>query len=343
MQLNRYIAINSDTIRFVFSIQNNNKYEDIKIRHKVYMTKKNVFVPGGHGFLGQHVVRILRERGFDCFPASQSDGYDFRNYHQTKQLFTDQQFDAVINCASYVGGIQFGYEHPGELFFNNILMSTYLMEAARLSGVERYVNPISNCAYPAALSLFHENEFWDGELHESVMVYGFVRKASWVQSWAYHKQYGFDSVNLILPNMYGPGDHFDETRSHALGALVMKMVEAKRKKLPGISVWGSGSPVREWLYVEDGADALVTALSIPPRTDPVNIGVGKGISIADLAFMIKEVVDYEGELKFDTSKPDGAPCKIMDIEKMKEMWDWLPRTPLREGIEKTVSWYLENR
>ena len=304
---------------------------------------KKIFVPGGNGFLGKRVVKKLEERGIDYVSLSLREGYDFRNFEQTKELFGREKFDAVINCAAFVGGIQYGYEKPGEIFYNNILMSTYLMEAARLSGVKRFINPISNCSYPAHLTRdFKEEEWWDGPLHESVLVYGFVRKASWVQSWAYYKQYGFKTINLILPNMYGSGDHFDEKRSHALGALIMKFVEAKRKNLSEVTVWGTGKPIREWLFVDDGAEILVKSLEIKPTIEPINVGVGKGISILELAELIKEVVGYKGEIVLDKSKPDGAPYKTMGNTKLKKIFKWEPPTSLKEGIEKTVEWYLNS-
>ena len=305
---------------------------------------KKIFVPGGNGFLGKSVVKKLEKRNIGCISLSLRDGYDFRNFEQTKKLFEKEGFDAVINCAAFVGGIQYGYEKPGEIFYNNILMSTNLMGAARLTNVKIFINPISNCSYPAHLTKdFKEEEWWDGPLHESVLVYGFVRKASWVQSWAYYKQYGFKTINLILPNMYGPGDHFDEKRSHALGALIMKFVEAKRKNLPNVTVWGTGKPIREWLYVDDGAEILIRALEIEHTIKPINVGVGKGISILGLAELIKEVVGYKGELVLDKSKPDGAPYKTMDNTKLKKIFNWKPSTDLREGIEKTVEWYIKNK
>ena len=303
---------------------------------------KKIFVPGGSGFLGKRVVKKLEERNIDYVSLSLREGYDFRNFEQTKELFEKERLDAVINCAAFVGGIQYGYEKPGEIFYNNILMSTNLMEAARLTNVKRFINPISNCSYPAHLTRdFKEKEWWDGPLHESVLVYGFVRKASWVQSWAYYKQYGFKTINLILPNMYGPGDHFEEKRSHALGALIMKFVEAKRKNLPSVTVWGTGKPIREWLYVDDGAEILIKSLEVELTIEPVNVGVGKGISILELAELIKEVVGYEGKIVLDKSKPDGAPYKTMDNTKLKKIFKWEPPTSLREGIEKTVEWYIK--
>ena len=308
------------------------------------MAFKKIFVAGGNGFLGKRVVKRLKEKNLNFISLSLRDGIDFRDFEQTKELFEKEKFDAVINCAVFVGGIQYGYERPGELFYSNILISTYLMEASRLTNVKRFINPISNCSYPARLTKdFKEVEWWDGPLHESVLAYGFVRKASWVQSWAYYKQYGFIAINLILPNMYGLGDHFDEKRSHALGALIMKFVEAKRKNHPQVVVWGTGKPIREWLYVDDGAEILIKSLEIEQTIEPINVGVGKGISILELAELIKEVVGYKGKLVLDTSKPDGAPYKTMDNTKLQNIFKWKPPTSLREGIEKTVEWYIKSK
>lgn len=303
---------------------------------------KKIFVPGGDGFLGKSVTSKLKDKKIGFVSLSLGDSYDFRDFEKTRKLFEKERFDAVINCAAYVGGIQFGYEHPGEIFYNNILMSTFLMEAARLTGAKRFVNPISNCTYPARLTNFKEEDWWSGPLHESVLAYGFVRRASWVQGWAYKRQYNFDSIHLILPNMYGPGDHFDEVRSHALGALVMKFTEAKRKNLPSVSVWGTGKPIREWLYVEDGAEALLKALEIEPTIEPINIGVGRGVSVLELAELIKQAAGFRGKIVLDESKPDGALCKIMNAGKMKDIFKWTPETSLEDGIKKTVEWYENN-
>ncbi len=311
------------------------------------MKPKKVLVAGGNGFLGKSVIKKLEQKNISFKSMSMSEGIDFRDFRQTNEFFEKENFDAVINCSAFVGGIQYGYEKPGEIFYNNILMSTYLMEASRLTNVEKFINPISNCSYPAKLTKeFKEDQWWEGSLHESVLVYGFVRKASWVQGWAYYKQYGFKSIHLILPNMYGPNDHFEESRSHALGALIMKFVDAKRKNKSEVIVWGTGKPIREWLYIEDGAEALIRALEVESTIEPINIGVGNGISILELAELIKDIVVYTGKIILDESKPDGAPYKIMDSTKMKEIFNWTPSTRLRDGIEKTVEWYLkknENR
>lgn len=305
------------------------------------MTFNKIFVPGGNGFLGKRVVKKLEEKNLTFFPLSLRDGFDFRQFEKTKRLFEKEKFDAVINCAAFVGGIQFGYKRPGEVFFNNVSMCTNLMEASRLTNVKRFINPLSNCTYPEQLIELKEEEWWNGSLHDTVLAYGFSKKASWAQSWAYNKQYGFKTINIILPNMFGPDDHFDEIRSHALGALIKKFVEAKRKNLPAVTVWGTGKPIREWLYVDDGAEALIRALELDVEVDPINIGVGKGISTIELAKMIKEIVGYDGGIVLDPSKPDGALCKVMNVTRMKQVFNWSPQTSLRDGIKKTIEWYLE--
>ena len=302
-----------------------------------------IFVAGGTGFLGKNICDKLDQYGIDYISNSFSTGLDYRDIDKLKEFFEINSVDVVLNCAAYVGGIQFGYKHQAEMFYNNLLMTLNLLECSRIFKFRRVVNPISNCAYPASASLFKEDEFWDGPLHESVLPYGFARKASWVGSWSYAKQYGTDWINLILSNMYGPGDHFDPERSHALGALICRIAQAKEENIGKVEIWGSGKPVREWLYVGDGAEVMIKAMYIEPFVDPINIGIGKGISIESLAVMIKEIVGYNGELVFDETKPDGAPWKTVDGSRGEDILDWSPEMGLNEGIKHTVEWYVENR
>jgi GDP-L-fucose synthase len=301
-----------------------------------------ILVTGATGFLGKRVCRLLEAEGLAYSPTSLSLGTDLRDGEATLTLFERVRPRQVINCAAYVGGIQFGYKHTAELFHNNLSMTLNLLYTAKAVGVQRVVNPISNCAYPAQATLFKEDEFWDGPMHESVLVYGFVRKASWVGSWAYQKQYGLDVLNLILSNMYGPEDHFEEERSHALGALIMKIVNAKRSGMPEVVVWGSGNPVREWLHVDDGAEAMVRGLKAEPTVEPVNIGTASGISILDMARVIQRLVGYEGQLVLDTSKPDGAPYKTVDGSRGAALLGWRPSREFEQGVKDTISWYLEH-
>ena len=301
-----------------------------------------ILVTGATGFLGKRVCKKLDKNGYNYLKTSLSSGIDLRDKDQTQMHFRDVKPDVILNCAAYVGGIQFGYKHPAEIFYNNLLITLNLFESARLLNVKRIINPISNCAYPAKARFFREDEFWDGELHESVYTYGFIRKASWVGAKAYYEQYGFDSLNLILSNMYGPEDHFEEERSHALGALIMKIVKAKEHNSSEVIVWGTGKPVREWLFVDDGADIMVKAITMKPYSGILNVGVGKGISVIEMAEIIKEVVGYNGKLVLDTSKPDGAPFKTVDGSRLEKYVDWRPEISIRKGIEITVDWYFKN-
>lgn len=303
---------------------------------------KMILVTGATGFLGKRVCKKLDERGLEYTKTSLRLGTDLRDGVQTMQLFEKVRPEHVLHCAAYVGGIQFGLKHTAEMFRNNLLMSIQLFEACRHYNVKRLVNPISNCSYPAKSMLFKEDEYWDGPLHDSVATYGFVRKASFVGAQAYAKQYGQDTINLILSNMYGPEDHFQEERSHAMGALIMKMVKAKREDLPQVVVWGTGKPVREWLYIDDGAEAMVRALDVAPTEELLNIGVASGVSIQEMAEMIRREVGYSGELVFDTAKPDGDPYKTVDGSRAKTLFGWAPEMGLEQGIHETVQWYMQN-
>lgn len=293
--------------------------------------------------MGKSVVEQLTLQGINCVASSKRDGVDFLNLEQTNELFAKEKFDAVINCAAVIGGLMFVYQHQGEVYYQNVILNMNLMEAARLNNVKMYVNPLANCSYPGHLNIYDEDQWWDGQLHESVLSYGFSKKVSWVQSWSYQNQYGFQTTNLILPNMYGPGDYFNSVRSHALGSLIFKFVEAKEKNKPYVEVWGDGTPIREWLYVKDAAKICVKALNSPPDLGPINIGIGKGISILELANIIKETVGYQGQIQLDPSKPNGAASKIMKVDRMKKVFDWEPPTPLRQGIQEAVAWYLKNK
>ena len=301
-----------------------------------------ILVTGATGFLGTRVCRRLDALGLAYERTSLSLGTDLRDRSAAIALFERVGARKVLHCASFVGGIQYGYKYPADIFSNNLPMIANVFEAARLTGVQRIVNPISNCVYPAHLTLFREEELWDGPLHESVMVYGLARKISWAGAWAYHRQYGLDTVNLILSNMYGPEDHFEAERSHALSALVKKFADAKREGAPEVVVWGTGTPVREWLYVDDGAEAMIRALDCEATEEPVNVGVAQGVSVKELAETIGRRVGFEGKIVYDTTKPDGAPYKTVDGARGAALLGWTPPTSLETGIDETVKWYLAN-
>ena len=302
-----------------------------------------ILVTGATGFLGRRVCKLLDARNSKYVRTSKSLGVDLCDESAALALFLKVKPRFVLNCASFVGGIQFGNLYPADIFRKNIPMIANIFEAARQSGVERIVNPISNCVYPAKLTLFREDNLWDGPLHESVLVYGLLRKLSWAGSWAYRRQYGLDSLNLVLSNMYGPEDHFDEIRSHALSALVKKFVDAELAGAPEVKVWGTGEPIREWLYVDDGAEAMVRGMFCDSEEEPVNVGIAEGVSIKQLAKIISEDTGYKGRIVFDPSKPDGAACKTVDGSRGRETLGWTPQVKLRPGIRMTIDWYRASR
>lgn len=301
-----------------------------------------ILVTGSNGFLGKRVCNLLKIKKLNHIGISKSNGPDLCDRTSTISFFTQYKPKKVINCAAFVGGIQYGYKHPAEIFHNNLTITLNLFEAAQKNKIKRLINPISNCVYPSSSSLFKEEELWNGPMHESVMVYGLTRRASLIGSWAYAKQYKLDMINLIFSNMYGPEDHFHEERSHALGALIMKIVKAKSLGKKKVTIWGSGKPIREWLHVDDAAEAMVRALDIKPYIDPINIGVGKGISILEMANLIKEIVGYKGDFLFDTSKSDGAPHKTSDGSKGLEHFGWFPKRDFKQGLKETIDWYKSN-
>lgn len=301
-----------------------------------------ILVTGATGFLGKRVCKKLDEMKRVHTKTSLSLGVDLRDEEQTLALFAQVKPDYVINCAAFIGGVQFGYDHAGEMFYNNLKMELSLLQACSKYKIMRLINPIGNCSYPGDAKIYRESDFWNGPLHESVKAYGFAKKALCIGSWAYSQQYGLDTINLILSNMYGPEDHFDEQRSHAVGALIMKFVTAREKNLPVVTVWGTGNPIREWLHVDDAADALFRAITIDPYPDIINIGVARGYSIKDTAQLIKLITGYTGEIVFDTTKIDGADCKTVDGALCERLMSFKPKIDFEIGLRQTVEWYENN-
>lgn len=298
-----------------------------------------ILVTGSSGFLGINLCNQLKKLNIPFTETSLSKGTDLMNLDETRLLFSRIKPSIVINCAAFVGGIEYGYKYPLKLLENNILMSVNLYKAASEYGVKKIINPISNCVYPKNKFVFIEEELWDGELHESVEFYAFSRKTLLMLSKAYKKTYGINSINLIMSNMYGPHDHFDESRSHALGALINKIHKAKEKNKPFVEVWGSGKPIREWLFVSDAVDFLIESLSLEFPNDFVNIGHGTGISVIDLANKIQSIIGYDGDFSLDLSKPDGALKKTMNSDKSKSIFKKTDFTPIDEGIKLTYQWF----
>jgi len=301
-----------------------------------------VAVAGGFGFLGAHIVTVLEERKHQPLPFSRRTGVDIRSFDQVSEYLAREKPEVVINSAAHVGGIAYNSLAPVAVYEDNLLIGFNLVRACYQNGVRKLVNIMPNCTYPGVAEVYREDGWWQGEMHDTVLTYGMPRKAFWVQCWAYRQQHGFNSIHLVLPNLYGPGDHFDPVRSHALGALIKKIVDARTQGSPTVEIWGTGNPVREWGYVADAAEGIVIAMEKYNEIQILNLGDGKGYTIRQIAEIIREAVGWQGDFVFDPTRPDGAPRKILDVSRMKTLLGWEPRTPIREGIPKTVEWYMQN-
>lgn len=301
-----------------------------------------ILILGSNGFVGKNMCQRLEKEGVKYYPAIHQK-HDLCDGKKTRDLFSKVKPDIVINLAAFLGGVHFGYKHTAEMFTNNMRMQINTLDMCREFKVKRLINPIGSCVYPGALDLFTEDKLWDGPMHESVLSFATAKKAFIVASWAYHKQYGLDVMNLVMSNMYGPGDHFDEERSHAVGGLIRRIVAAKQTGQPEVVIFGSGRPVREWLYVEDAVDALYRAIDAAPYDSIINIGAGKGYSIQETAEMLRDIIGYKGMLVNDDRQMDGALCKQVDGQLGNRLLDWYPQTDFRTGLQKTVEWFLEHK
>ncbi len=309
-----------------------------------YFEGKKIVVTGGNGFFGSHIVDKLREIKCEIFVPKTKDGIDFRKYENCFSYLNKTKPDIVINCAADQGGIAYHIGKQADLFMDNMLMGLFLMQTSQQLGVEKFINIVAGCSYPGYIDSeeMEEKDYWNGELHESIFSYGFPRKASTVYGLALKKQFNFNSIHLIMANMFGPGEHFNPDQSKALAGLIKKIYEAHKKNLPIVEVWGTGKPTRDWLFVKDGAEAILRAGASYNDVEPLNIATGVGISVAELAETIKKVVFYKGKFTYNTNKPDGALHKTFSIKKMKDVLNWVPSTPIEKGIEETVEWFDRN-
>ena len=309
-----------------------------------YFDNKRIVIAGGGGFFGSHIKEKLKEYKCEIFVPRTKDGWDFTRLEKCLEYFKKTRPHFVINCAANQGGVGYHVGKQGELFMDNMRMGLFLMEAAQKTNVKKFVNIVAGCSYPGYLEkdVLNENDYWNGELHESIFSYGFPRKASVAYGKALRMQYGFNSIHLILANMYGPGDHFNFAQSKALPALLRKFYEAKKKNEPQVEIWGTGKPVRDWLYVKDAVAGILAAGESYSKVDPLNIASGVGISIKRLAETIRDIVGYRGKIIYNTDKPEGALKKILGIQKMKMELNWFPETTIKKGIRETLEWLKMN-
>jgi len=301
---------------------------------------KRITVTGGRGFLGSHLIYKLKAGGYKYIFSADHSEYDFVKLEDIKRMYDDSNPDIVIHLAARVGGIGFNEENPATLFYENLMMGTQLLHEAYVRKVEKFVAIGTICAYPKFTPVpFREEDLWNGYPEETNAPYGLAKKMMLVQSWAYRRQYGFNSIFLLPVNLYGPGDNFDPESSHVIPALIKKCVDADLNNENEILVWGTGEATREFFYVEDAAEAIMLAMETYNKSEPVNIGAGFEISIKELVELIVELAGFEGRVIWDTSKPDGQPRRMLDTAKALKEFDFKAKTDFREGLRKTIDWY----
>ncbi len=308
------------------------------------LKEMQILVTGGAGFLGRRVVAALHAKGCRDIVVPLVEHYDLTREASVERLFSDVRPQVVIHLAAEVGGIGANRANPGRFAYRNLIMGALLMEHARASGVEKFVAVGTICAYPKYAAVpFKEEDLWNGYPEETNAPYGLAKKMLLVLAQAYRRQYGFNAVYLLPVNLYGPGDNFNPDSSHVIPAMIRKCVEAVESGDGAISLWGDGSPTREFLYVDDCAEAIALATQRYNGEEPVNIGTGNEISIRDLAELVAELTGFRGRILWDTSKPNGQPRRCLDIRKAEEWFGFRAGTEFREGLQRTVQWFIEQR
>lgn len=308
------------------------------------LREKSIVVTGGAGFLGQHLVARLRQAGCARVFVPRRADFDLTRQRDVDRLLQRHQPEVVFHLAAVVGGIGANRRQPGKFLYDNLIMGAQLIESCRLWGVRKFIQAGTICSYPKHTPVpFRESDLWNGYPEETNAPYGLAKKLLLVQLQAYRQEYGFNGINLLLVNLYGPGDNFDPQSSHVIPALIRKCVEAKERGEAVLPVWGTGQPTREFLYVEDAARALHLAAERLEDSAPINIGSGQEISIAELARLIARKTGFTGELRFDANQPDGQPRRCLDVSRAQEKLGFTATMNLEEGLERTIRWYLENR
>jgi GDP-L-fucose synthase len=309
-----------------------------------FWAERTVLVTGGAGFLGTHVVRNLQAQGCQAVIVPRSREFDLRDKAAIIKLFERVRPDLVIHLAAVVGGIGANRRHPGQFFYDNALMGLQLLEQARLFSIDKVVVLGTVCAYPKFTPVpFREADLWNGYPEETNAPYGLAKKMLLVQAQAYHQEYGLNAIYLLPVNLYGPGDNFDPETSHVIPALIRKCLEAVEGGQDEVVVWGTGQASREFLYVEDAAEAIVLASEHYDDPEPVNLGSGLEMSIKELVELIADLTGFKGRLVWDTTKPDGQPRRCLDTTLAEQAFGFRAQTNFREGLKRTIDWYRQCR
>jgi GDP-L-fucose synthase len=300
-------------------------------------------VTGGAGFLGSFLIPRLRARGISDIYVPRIEEWDLTREAEVERLYREHKPDVVIHLAAQVGGIGANRANPGRYFYANMAMGLHLIEQARIHKIQKFVQIGTICAYPKFTPVpFKEDELWNGYPEETNAPYGIAKKALLVMCQAYRQQYGLNAIYLLPVNLYGPRDNFDLATSHVIPALIRKVVEAKRKGAGHIEAWGTGSASREFLYVEDAAEGIALATERYNEPEPVNLGAGREITIKALTELVAKLAGFGGKIVWDPSKPDGQPRRCLDTTRAREKFGFVAKTPLEEGLAKTIAWYEAN-
>ena len=308
------------------------------------LQNRRILVTGGSGFLGGHVLARLRQVGCRHLIAPRSAEYDLTREPDVLRLLQKERPQVVLHLAAKVGGIGANRKYPGTFLYHNLIMGTHLIEASRRLGVEKFVMVGTICSYPKFTPVpFKESELWNGYPEETNAPYGLAKKMLLVQGQAYRQQYGFNAIHLLPVNLYGPHDNFDPRSSHVIPALIRKCLEAVDRGAAEVLIWGSGTATREFLFVEDCAEAIALATERYDGDEPVNIGAGFEIGIRDLAELIAELTGFTGRLSFDRTKPDGQPRRMLDVTRAESRFGFKATTDFRDGLRRTIDWYRAHR
>ena len=308
------------------------------------LTGKRIVVTGGAGFLGRHVCQELEPLRPAKLVVPRRSEFDLREKSDVQRLFHEVRPDIVFHLAADVGGIGANRENPGRYLYNNAMMGLLLLEEARRQGVEKVVSVGTICSYPKFTPVpFREDDLWNGYPEETNAPYGLAKKLILAQAQAYRQQYGLNAITLLPVNLYGPHDNFDPNTSHVIPALLRKVIEARDAGRNVIDVWGTGNASREFLFVRDAARGIVTAAETYDDADPVNLGSGREITIRELVELISELLDFRGEVRWDTTKPDGQPRRCLDTTRARTRFGFEATTDLRTGLRETIAWYEANR
>jgi GDP-L-fucose synthase len=309
-----------------------------------FFENRRVVVTGGAGFLGGYVTEGLQKRGCKNILVPKIEDYDLVNIDDIIRMYEDMKPDIVIHLAAVVGGIGANRDHPGEFFYKNLMMGVQLIEQGRLRNIEKFVAIGTVCAYPKFTPVpFKEEDIWNGYPEETNAPYGLAKKMLLVQSQSYRAEYGFNSIFLLPVNLYGPGDNFNPASSHVIPALIKKCVDAIDSDADHINCWGTGNVSREFIYVADAAEGILLAAEHYNGPEPVNIGAGFEITIKELAEKIVELTGFTGEIRWDSSRPDGQPRRRLDVSKANKYFGFKAKTPFNEGLKATIDWYRRHK